>query len=621
MILFPPPTLVGQAGVTLSGAETLLGLLGDTYGLAIDFTDQSMDIQDNGTPANDYDSTGTVTSGALAGPGGSLTYTSPSPKMTLQSDGMYKFQAHNLILGSNTMGGGTYWTSSASTITDNAATAPDGTSTACKVQATSNSFPGALTATNAMASARQFRVAFSVKQGANADNWLAIKETNGSKYLFINLVTGAIGTTESAWSGVTVTDQGSGWWRVVATCTAPGAAGLQFFYDSGDGAFAPSSSNGILYFAKWQIGNYPAVTDYIATTSAAKFSLPYEWNTSAVCQGVRIEPSATNLLTYSNTFSNGAWVKTSATVADAQTTGPDGTTSGALFTATSTDPSVYHQTTITAAAHTLTTYVKAGTSAFIWLSVYDGVGGGHTTWFNLSTFAVATTASGTVASITSVGNGWYRCAITLTTASGDWFYTIGLSDADNSTVSTAGKTAYLYNGQWELGSVATSPILTSSATVTRAADNISELTSAFPYSATAGTVMINWAELDAYNYNNPFALWGDVNNRIQIDNNSSSGSFRAYVTGNSVTSSVLTPSRTANPASNKLGMAWAVSDVAATANGSAPSTGASLTLPVTMTSLYLGQQGSGTGFINGYIKSFVYLPRRASNGELQTLTT
>lgn len=86
----------------LSGslASVLLAAYGG-YGLSFDFTETpSAKISDSGTPANNYDSSGTITSGALVGPGGKITYTSPSAKNTLQSDGYIYRQAHNLYLNS-----------------------------------------------------------------------------------------------------------------------------------------------------------------------------------------------------------------------------------------------------------------------------------------------------------------------------------------------------------------------------------------------------------------------------------------------------------------------------------------------------------------------------------------
>jgi hypothetical protein len=89
--------MLSGSGV-LSGAGTLLR--SETDGLAFDFTDQSAVIKDTATPANAYSSTGTVSGGVPIGPGGKLTYSAPSAKLCLQSNGFYAYAAHNLFLNS-----------------------------------------------------------------------------------------------------------------------------------------------------------------------------------------------------------------------------------------------------------------------------------------------------------------------------------------------------------------------------------------------------------------------------------------------------------------------------------------------------------------------------------------
>lgn len=70
------------------------------YGMVIVFgDDQSIAIANSDGSLN-YNSSGSVANGALVGPSAKITYTAPSPKMTLQADGLYAFQAHNLYLNS-----------------------------------------------------------------------------------------------------------------------------------------------------------------------------------------------------------------------------------------------------------------------------------------------------------------------------------------------------------------------------------------------------------------------------------------------------------------------------------------------------------------------------------------
>ena len=87
-----------------TGAEKLLGV--EVDGLAIDFTDKSIKVIDRVTPANDLNESGSLPvgrGGALQGPDGFITYTAPSAKMVLHSDGLLKHAAHNYVLDSEDM--------------------------------------------------------------------------------------------------------------------------------------------------------------------------------------------------------------------------------------------------------------------------------------------------------------------------------------------------------------------------------------------------------------------------------------------------------------------------------------------------------------------------------------
>jgi hypothetical protein len=120
-----------------------------------------------------------------------------------------------------------------------------------------------------------------------------------------------------------------------------------------------------------------------------------------------------NLLTYSEEFDNAAWVKVSCAIAANSTIAPDGATTADTLTASagaSVSPNV-QQAPVTTAANTVTfsLYVKAGTHNFVQLLNSGDVGAYAN--FNVSTGVAGTAGTKTTASITAVGNGWYRCSV------------------------------------------------------------------------------------------------------------------------------------------------------------------------------------------------------------------
>jgi hypothetical protein len=112
---------------------------------------------------------------------------------------------------------------------------------------------------------------------------------------------------------------------------------------------------------------------------------------------------------------------------------------------------------------TLSCYAKAGTAARLWLSLDDGGNRGVAAVYNLSTGQVTATnsrsaSSVTASSITSVGNGWYRCVLSgMVTNSGGSSFKIGFSDVDIPTFgggnlvtyTGAGSTLNIWGAQFE----------------------------------------------------------------------------------------------------------------------------------------------------------------------------
>ena len=109
---------------------------------------------------------------------------------------------------------------------------------------------------------------------------------------------------------------------------------------------------------------------------------------------------------------------------------------------------------------TFSVYAKAGTYNFLDLYAIGNVA--HSAYFDLSTGSVGTTFSLIDSSITSVGNGWYKCSITFSDATLNVrFYP---AVADNDLTGTSGS-IYIQDAQLEQGLVATGYIETTTAAV------------------------------------------------------------------------------------------------------------------------------------------------------------
>jgi hypothetical protein len=253
-------------------------------------------------------------------------------------------------------------------------------------------------------------------------------------------------------------------------------------------------------------------------------------------------------------------------------------------------------------------------------------------WFNITTGAIGTNAGITgTPTIVDAGNGWYRCSITGTVSGTTCGFRLRLADGDNNTSAsgTSSQGLYFWGAQFELGSFPTSPIHTIGATVTRAADDIKIATSAFPFSATVGTVIFEGL-LGHVTQSGAFPVpWsisdGTSGERILGIIDDTSGAYKPsglfVVDGGSTQANVNPGTSGVVGTAFKSGSAWQANDFANVMDGGTPATDASGTLP-TVTTLRLGEHYTVPSLpYTGYIRKFTYLARRATNTELQTRTT
>jgi hypothetical protein len=144
-----------------------------------------------------------------------------------------------------------------------------------------------------------------------------------------------------------------------------------------------------------------------------------------------------NLLTYSEQFDNAVWTKGSATITANSAVAPDGTTTADKLvenTAFGAHQVFVSFTFAVNVAYSWSVYAKAAERSWIWVNAQDG--SDNRTWFDLANGAVGTNSAGNAASITSVGNGWYRCSVSRTTAAASGFFAAGLATADNTATYT-----------------------------------------------------------------------------------------------------------------------------------------------------------------------------------------
>ena len=193
---------------------------------------------------------------------------------------------------------------------------------------------------------------------------------------------------------------------------------------------------------------------------------------------IQLSTASANLLLWTQEFDNAVWAKPQATATANTTAAPDGTMTADTLVDTAVSNIHYANqasgsTLSPGATVVMSVYAKASTLNFVTVGISDISSGSlyAVAVFNLTSGTLATSgAAGTgyavlATSITSVGNGWYRCTATCTVGTSASFIrgAIGLNKTGVITGAAGGMESYLGNGSgiflWgaelELGSTAT----------------------------------------------------------------------------------------------------------------------------------------------------------------------
>jgi hypothetical protein len=530
-----------------------------------------------------------------------ITFSRSSNATRVGPDGLIQYAPHNLLLYSQEFDNAA-WTKGANvTVTANAAAAPDGTVTADLVvsSASADSSTNQVFQQVTVASSQTYTASFWVRT-AGANQNITVRQTaNGV------LVTNTTVAVTSTWQRVSVTFTAS---------TNPGFA------------IRPDTvSNLNIYVWGAQLAVGPLALDYTPTTTAAVYGPRFDYDpVTLAARGLLIEEQRTNLLTYSQEFDNAAWVKSGATITANTTAAPDGTTTADTLTGNGVlgSHTILQTQAASADGKTFSVYLKAGTNNFAQI-FFDNTGVPFAN-FDLSTGSLGSTGSSVTATITSAGDGWYRCVV-YTSSSLATNPRIGLvtsSTAARSESNTLSTDIYLWGAQAELSATATSYIPTVASTVTRSADFVSVNTLSPWYNATEGTLFSEWDQSSVATGNEPYQLQfsdGTLNNRIVLF--ATSITEQLFVGTGGVAQAFI--GRTTLTANQTLKAAARVkaNDFALVLNGGAASTDTSGTVP-TVTQFALGQNNltAGTKLLNGHLRRVAYYPRALSTAELQALT-
>jgi hypothetical protein len=565
---------------------------------------------------------------------GDLTFSRASSATRVASNGLIEKVRTNLILQSETFENAS-WLKTRTSVTANATTAPNGTTTADKLQDADTTTGDHLTFQTPTTSGTIYTFSGYFKKAEyNFVNLHAFGLTGG----IFNLDTGVV--VSSAGGVSSIVSAGDGWYRCSFTFTAGGTSVFISQSPVGNKNYTGVTGSGIfLWGAQLEVGDI--ATDYIPTTTAAvsvgiTADIPRLDYTGGGCPSLLLEPQRTNLALFSEQFDNAAWTKTNATITANSAVSPDGFVDADKLVGTAI-LNVHIASPVgvasSAGIYTASAFFKKSEYNFALIRlITDSAVNRFSALINLTTGAIENTYTVGTPTSTSVkvddyGGGWYRLSVTSAHTIGDVSISVAMSNTASPSIAgglpnfladgTSG--IYVWGAQLEAGSYVSSYIPTLGSSVTRLADAASKTGISSLIGQTEGTIYAEWTATNANTSGRILAISdGGFTNRIAILEGS--GTIRLFIS----TSSVVqfdADNLGSYTGTHKIAVAYANNDLKVYLDGVAVATATTLTVPA-CSSVYVGtlEDGSNTTALNGGIKQALLFKTRLTNAQLAELT-
>lgn len=507
------------------------------------------------------------------------------------------------------------WIKFNSSATANTTSAPDGTGTADTITENTATGQHGVYQSLTVVSGTTYSLSGYVKaNGRNIVQFLWQATTN-VYFVEFNLADGT--TTNRFGTGTaTITAAGNGWYRITATSTATGSGTgywqLNLCNVAGTISYTGDGTSGV-YLWGAQLEAASAATTYTRNNGGV-FPPRFDYDPVTLApKGILIEEQRTNLLTYSEQFTDASWAVNGSPVITANAAvAPDGTsTADTMAVSGSSNGFGVYRNVVSSGTYASSVYFKLISGAF---SLRVGLTSNFSV-INCSTLAITNTGTG-VGSVSAVGNGWYRFVSvgTISALSASEFYNIGSNTG----------TLAIWGAQLEAGAFATSYIPTVASQVTRSADvcNINAPMFAPWFNQNEGTFVVDSDVLFATITSKAAITTNDgTSNNINIVYIASSATVSCEVRSGGALTSALYPGTAIANVPIKTATAYAANNFAAASNGAAVSTDLSGAVALNQSELNVGYSRNYGGLqINGHIRSIKFFPFRASNNQLQALT-
>jgi hypothetical protein len=562
---------------------------------------------------------------------GDLSFTRASNGTRINSAGLVEVCPWNILEYSEDFANAYWYAETGNTLTSNTTTAPNGTTTADTITATSGNEINLHNFASFTITANTYTLS----------QYLKSNGTNLIESYIYNISTGFVargeinfanGTFTASIGSGSIENVGNGWYRISLTASlASGSITTGFFTTSTTG-----TRSAFVWGAQLNIGS--TAKPYFPTTDRLNVPRLTYQNGGGGCPSLLLEKQSTNLFPYSEDFTNGVWSLGGLSITANNTTSPDGTQNADKFTEDSSNGNhlFYNTNAVTLAATTsVSIFYKKGTRRYFSIKLQIGTSS-YTQVFDADAVTTGSNSSNGLTSVStsivSMGNGWVRATLTGTDPNASTACYIICSLSNSATPSfdpnnfnptyqgTGTDNGFFWGAQIEASSYPTSYIPTTSASATRVVDQSQTALGSSIIGQSEGVLFLD-VDFSPYGtgvYNNPQTILirngSSYANYLYIASQGMTGQIVASIVASGLfiylTSSQTLPNRF------KCALAYKSGDTVFYVNGNLEGTSTTTFSPLTLNDLRLNHD-EGSLKIN----EVAIFKTRLTNAELASLTT
>ena len=328
------------------------------------------------------------------------------------------------------------------------------------------------------------------------------------------------------------------------------------------------------------------------------------------CPSLLLEPQTTNLITYSEDFTQG-WTESNSIITSNQVISPDGTLNADKLTKSDINGSIIKVYTFVG-GEVFSIFAKADESNILTIDNGDG-----RSYFDLINGTYNASTGGGY--IEHYGNGWYRCTVENSYV-GTSTIRVYPSDSLTSLSGTTGS-LYIWGAQLEQSSYSTSYILTNGSAVTRNAETCNGAGDAATFNDSEGVLMAEISALADDGTNKMLSLSdGSTNNRVLIKYDNIANRLEFFVLSGGSSQYLLIELSLVSTLNNKIAFKYKENDFSVWANGFELDTNTSGNTPIGLSELAFNDGVGGNDFY-GNTKQIQYYNSALTDSELETLTS